>query len=350
MTYRAVSTAAWRFTGIFLAVVMIGLALSRLSLVVIPLFVAIIVSVVLRIPVKAMTARGVPPLLATWMVFTATVGAFAGLAVWIAPRFVAQLSNVGDSVSSSITETQNWLRNGPLDLSRAQLQSAIDSLQQELHNRSQQLATGAVTTATVGTELLAGTLLTLVLTFFFVKDGDRIGGWLLDLMPRNRRERIHAAASEATDALRGYLLGVATDGLVTAVLKAIGLWVLGVPLILPLAILTFFSGFFPMVGALVAGGLAAIVALVAVGPGTALAVIVLAIVLQNVVSNLIDPLIMSKATQLHPVMVLLAVTTGGVLWGIAGAFVAVPSTAVAAAVFRYYREHPVDDTHSPSGT
>jgi predicted PurR-regulated permease PerM len=181
---------------------------------------------------------------------------------------------------------------------------------------------------------LLGALLTaLVVAFFLNRDADSIATWLLDrLVPDEQRELVAAAGRRAGDTLRGYVQGVIIIGGLDAILIGIVLLVLDVPLAVPLAVLTFLGGFFPVVGATVAGGLAALVALVSGGWVQGLVVAGATVAIQQIDGNLLQPVIMGRAVNLHPLVILLVLTAGGLLAGIAGAFLAVPVTAAAAAI------------------
>ncbi|MGH3001372.1 MAG: AI-2E family transporter [Gaiellaceae bacterium] len=189
----------------------------------------------------------------------------------------------------------------------------------------------------IAVELAVGTLLALFLLFFFLKDGDRIWAWVVRLFPGDARADVEAIGRRGWKVLGGYLRGVSIVALVDAVLIGGALAVLGVPFALPLALLTFLGGFLPIVGANLAGFAAAMVALVSDGLLTALVVAAVVLVVQQLEGHLLQPLIVGRSVRLHPVAILLAITAGGVLWGIPGAFLAVPLTAVSAAAASHLR-------------
>ncbi|MCU1426175.1 MAG: family transporter, partial [Actinomycetia bacterium] len=159
----------------------------------------------------------------------------------------------------------------------------------------------------------------------------------LRLVPARRHADARELGRRTWMTMSGYIRGTAVNGLVNGALMTVDLLILGVPLAVPIGVLTFFGGFFPIVGAIAVGVLAALVALVAKGPVVALVVVGLTIVIHNVEGYLVGPLVLGRAVKLHPVAVLLALAVGGVVGGIVGAFVAVPTAAVVASVFDYYR-------------
>jgi predicted PurR-regulated permease PerM len=181
-------------------------------------------------------------------------------------------------------------------------------------------------------------ILALFLAFFIVKDADRIGGWLLDFVPRERRGEVRDVAASCWRALATYIRGVVFVATVGAVFIGLALLLVGVPLALPLIVLTWVGAFFPIVGAFVAGVVAVLVALVADGLTAALVVLAAIVVVQQLEGNVLYPVLVGPRLRLHPVAVLLSVTGGGVVAGIAGAFLAVPVATVVAVVLEHRRE------------
>ena len=186
-------------------------------------------------------------------------------------------------------------------------------------------------------ELAGGVILTVLLTFFFLKDGPWIRDWLLERVGEPVARRLRPAAQAAWGTMSGYIRGVAVVGLFDAVFIGIGLLALRVPLVLSLALLTFVGAFLPLVGAFTAGLVSALVALVSRGPLTAVAVVGVTLLVQQLEGHVLQPLVMSRAVRLHPVVILLVLGAGGILGGIAGAFLAVPVVAVAASATSAWR-------------
>ena len=273
----------------------------------------------------------------------------AGLIAWLIPAFGSQVDSLQKSANSGIDEIKHWLVTGPLQLGRHEVNRDIDQLGDEINSRAGGLA---VQGATLLLELLVGLLLSLVTCFFFVKDGQRITDAALRLAPSTRTSELRILGRRSWATLTGYVRGTTVNGLVNGVVMGAGLLILGVPLALPLAVLTFFGAYFPIVGAVVTGGIAALVALAALGPVTALVVIGLTVLVHNIEGYLVGPLVLGRAVHLHPLAVLLALAAGGVIAGIVGAFLAVPVTAVAVTIFDYYRQGddaPVEYAEPDSG-
>lgn len=329
---RRASDVSWRVLVVAAAVIATVFALTRLWFVILPVFIALLLSALLVPVVTLLERRRVPTLLATWLVFGGFLATLAGVLSLIVPTIADEFSGLGDTVSQGVDNVQRWLVEGPLDLEQEQL----DRYRREAGTRIGELlrssSKGIVAGALAVVEGVAGFILALVLTFFFLKDGRRFQRWARSHMPADREELLSALAGRAWAALGGYLRGAAFIGLVEAVIIGVTLWLVGARLPLPVAVLTFLGAFFPLVGAIAAGVVATLVALVSGGTGDALVVAIVALAVQQFDNDLLAPLIYGKAINLHPAVVLITLSAGGALGGLVGAFVAVPVAAVIAAV------------------
>jgi predicted PurR-regulated permease PerM len=332
------AAVSWRVLVIVAAAALLVYLLVQLRLMVLPVILALFLSTLLVPPANLLRRRGLPRSAATAAVVVGAVLLLAGVVLLLVTQVTPQLSTLGQQVTRGIEDVQRWLATGPLHVSEDELSGAFDRLRASFGGDGRGLARGVLTGATVAGEIVAGGVLTLVLTFFFVKDGDRFTGFLLDVVGDERREDARAIGRQAWETVGAYLRGVATVGLVDAVLIGIGLVIVGVPLVVPLAVLTFFGAFFPLVGAFLAGALAALVALVAKGPLAALIVVGITVGVQQLEGHVLAPVVLGRAVNLHPVAILLALTAGAVLAGIVGAFLAVPVMAVTWTVLVYLRQ------------
>lgn len=328
---------AWRVAFLLVAAGAVVLALARVRVIVLPVVVALLLATVLAPPAQWLRRRGVPALAATWLVFLAAGVVLGVIVAYIVPTVAGELDDVASAVDDSVEQVQAWLTDGPLELSEDQVDRWVERAEDELRANRGRIVSGVLSGAVLFFELVAGALLTLVLTFFFVKDGPRMVSWALAQVHGQARDDLREVGRRVWDTLGGYVRGSTLDGAVEAALKAIGLLVLGVPLVLPLAVLTFFGGYLPFAGAIASGLVAAAVALVAEGPVTALLVVALSVVIQNVEGDLLQPLIMGKVVKLHPVVILVSITTALAIGGLVGAFLAVPTVASAANVAGYFR-------------
>lgn len=319
---------SWRILIVGLAVYAVGIIAAQLRIVLLPVGIALLLSTVL-IPVrKLFTDRGVPvplAMLATVVVFFGTVF-FVG---WvIVPPLIDEFSGLDATLETAADDVQDWFIDGPLGLSEDFVVDARERIEEAAD--SARISEGAVVDgATLAGEVLAGLLLALVVTFFVVKDGPMMQRAVLSRFSDSRQLQLRAAGNGAWRALGGYLRGAAALGVIEGIVIGITMVIVGANLALPVAALTFVSAFFPFVGAIAAGIIAVSVTLVTAGSAAAGIVAIVAILVQQLDNDLLAPVIYGKALELHPLVVILALTTGAAIAGIAGAFIAVPLVAVA---------------------
>jgi putative heme transporter len=262
----------------------------------------------------------------------------AGLIALITASVSGSIPQIATNASNGIQAIQEWLSGPPLNLAQSQLDAAVQTAADQLQLGVSTITTSVLTGVGGVASGVVTALLTLVLAFFFVKDGPRFLPWLLAVAGDGAGGHLVEVLRRTWITLGDFIRVQALVALVDAVLIGLGLVVLGVPLALPLAVLTFLGGFIPIVGALIAGALSVLVALVSNGFTTALSVLVIIIVVQQLEGNVLQPMLQARSLRLHAVVVLLAVTAGSTLYGIAGAFLSVPVTAAAAVVVRYLGE------------
>jgi putative heme transporter len=334
------SELGWRFLVVVAAVAVLAYAVWYVRLVALPAFLALLLATVLVPPVRSLRRRGLGQGAATAVVFFSGLLVVLGLATLIVPPFAAEVGTLTDTITGGAQELGRLISSGPFGLSPTEVQSAIDGLSDRLHASSGDIASGVLTGAMIAGQIAAGVLLTLVLLFFFVKDGPRLWAWAVRMFPENVRDRVDEAGHRSWSVLAAYVRGQSLVATFDAVLIGIGLAILGLPLVLPLAVLIFVAAFVPIVGAFAAGAAAVLIALVSKGAGVALIVLGLNLVVQQLEGNVLYPVIMRRTIELHPVATLLAVGAGGVLAGIIGALVAVPIVAVVATALPILRGEP----------
>ncbi|HET6734030.1 AI-2E family transporter, partial [Mycobacterium sp.] len=217
---------------------------------------------------------------------------------------------------------------GPLHLSREQIDQAGNSAIEALRNNQEKLTTGALSTAGTITEIVTGALLVLFTLIFLLLGGRHIFAFVTKVFPEPVRERVRDAGRAGFHSLIGYVRATFLVALVDAVGIGTGLAIMGVPLALPLASLVFLGAFIPLVGAVVAGFLAVVVALLAKGFIYALITLGLVIAVQQLEGHILQPLVMGRAVSIHPLAIVLAIAGGAVLAGIIGALLAVPTVAI----------------------
>lgn len=318
---------SWRLLVIGAAVIATGFALSRLRLVMLPLGVAFLLATALVPPARWLERRGIRPLLATWVTMLGLFGALVGFGAAIVPPLADEFGELGPTLEEAGDEVEDWLVNGSLGIERA----TIEDVRRQLGNTIDgavasdgALVDGAVL---VG-ELIAGAVLTFVIAFFLVKDGELLQSWIVDRCPDRHRGRVRRMGAAAWSTLGRYLAGAATLGATEATIIGITLAMTGSSVVLPVAALTFVGAFFPFVGAIVAGAIAVLVSLVSSGPPAAVVVAVVAILVQQFDNEILAPVIYGRALHLHPLVVILAVACGAAVGGFIGAFIAVPVASV----------------------
>lgn len=303
---------------------------ARLRIVVIPVLVSVILAALLA-PAVELLDRVMPRILAVWTTLLGTVGALVGIGWLVRGPVVAAVDDLRAQWRDAVADVQDWLVTGPLGLDRDRVDTAFDDIGQAVSRAASGLFDEPASVARMATDIVTGVLLVIVLTFFALKDGPAMWQWFLSRVHSSRRRTLDTSGTSAFAALQGWIRGVAITGVVDGLLIGLALFVLGVPGALALGIITFFGAFFPIVGATLAGMLAAAVALTTEGTQTAIIVVIVVLVVQQVEGDVLLPMIMSRQLSLHPAVVLLALAVGAAAAGVLGAIVAVPVTAASVA-------------------
>lgn len=342
---------AWRLVAIALALFALGTVLTRLAVVVLPLVVAVIITTIAVPPARWLEGRGLPRAAAAGIVVVGSLTLLVLLLVAIAPSFADQVTDLVPTVRTGFDNLLELLARFGFDDMR--VQELVDRFREQASGSSSAIISGVAGGLAIAVQGLAGLALLIVLVFFLVKDGEAIVDWMVARAPTRQRDLLMALGRRAWEALAGYVRGTALVALIDAVFIGVGLAVLGVPLVLPLALLVFLGAFIPVVGAFIAGLLAVLVALADGGLITALIALAVVVGVQQLEGNVLQPMIMRRAIALHPVVVLLALAAGASLAGIVGAFLSLPVAAVAAAVGNEARLHseagPADDPDPSTG-
>lgn len=332
---RRAGRTAWSLVGIAIAVILFVLLLGLFRLVIIPLAIALLPAALIEPLSDRLHARGWRPgavggtLVAVLVL--GTIGLLSALG-WLVAN---ELGDLGESLDEAYAEISEWIEEN-IGIQVPPSDELLEQVQEWAGFNGDDGTVGRF--AATALEVLTGALLAIVALFFFIKDGDRIVDFILELSPEAYREDVAEIGRRVWTTIGGYFRGQLIVAAADAILIGLGLVLLGVPLALPLSILIFFGGLFPIVGAFTAGALAVLVALAEGGAGLAIAVLVLNVVVQQAEGNLLEPLIVGRATKVHPLAILLALTAGGVTLGILGAFIAVPLLASAVRVVGYLRE------------
>jgi putative heme transporter len=324
-------TAAWCWRLIVIAgALAVGIyVIAALQLVIVPLLVALLINALIQPVAGLLARRGVPAALAAVITLIGALGVIALLVWLVVHEFRNGYADLRSKVDGGVDKVRDWFVTGPLHLSQQQLDDYIASAKNSVRENRKTFTAGALSTATTVGHVVTGAALTLLATFFFLKDGHRIWGWVVRLFPRGTQHHADAAGAKAWRTLIAYVRATITVAAVDAVGIGIALAILRVPLALPLAVLVFLGAFIPVIGASLSGLVAVLVALVANGPVTALFVLAAVILVQQVEGHILQPLLLGRAVAVHPLAVVFSIAAGVLLAGIVGALVAVPLVAVA---------------------
>ncbi|PTR23553.1 putative PurR-regulated permease PerM [Rhodococcus sp. OK519] len=317
----------WRLLVLFAGLLALGYVVSTLDVVVIPVALALLLAAFLMPLVDRLNGRGVPRSAAVLIAVVGAIGIVGAILSFVVQQFVEGLPDLSDQFTTSVTKAQEWLTEGPLHFSDDQIHHAGDNVVKAIQSNQEALTSGALTTATVIGEIFAGAFLTLFTLVFFLYGGDQVWEFVTRIVPRSTRSRVRLAGRQGFNSLVHYTRATVAVAAVDAIGIGAGLAILGVPLALPLASLVFIGAFIPIVGAFVTGFLAVLVALVTKGLLTALIVLGIIIGIMQLEGHVLQPLLLGRAVRLHPLAVVLAITTGIVLAGIVGGLLAVPIVA-----------------------
>lgn len=337
---RAAAGWAWRFIAIIVASAIFLWLIVQIKTVVIPVFVAALLTALLAPMTNFLTDRAkTPRSIAAALSLLIALGMITGLVLTVSTTVTDDARQLGEKAVQGFNEVVAWLSTGPLNLEESAIQEYIDQLQQQLSRNIDRIFRGAVSvTSSVG-HIFVGSLISLFALFFFLKDGREIWTWVVRLFPTRARERVDGAGLRSWLSLGAYTRTQIIVALVDGLGIGVGALLLKVPLAIPIGVLVFLGAFIPIVGATVTGAVAVAVALVDSGIGTAVAMFVVVLLVQQLESNLLHPMLMSRALRLHPVGVLLAVSAGTLVAGIVGALFAVPVLAVVNTAFQYLNGH-----------
>jgi predicted PurR-regulated permease PerM len=328
--------AAWSWRAVVIAIAGYGLYLlvGYFSAVVIPVAIAVLITALAVPAVDLMERIGLPRALAAALTVVLGLGLVSALLTLVGTQVSAQFDQLRESVRLGLDDVQDWLRDGPLQLSQGQVEQGIAQLQEAIAPGDEN---GGVVeqVATVGStvgHVFTGFFIALFTVIFLLYDGARVWAWIVRLFPRNAREAVDSSGKVAWVSLTAFVRATILVALVDALGIGLTAYFLDVPLALAIGVLVFLGAFVPVVGAFVSGGAACLVALVDQGPYVALAMFAAVLVVQQLESHILQPFLMGRFVQLHPLAVILAIAAGVVVAGIVGALVAVPIAAVANAV------------------
>ena len=318
--------------------------LAQLRVIVLPVIIALLVTTLLLPPARWLCRRGLSNALAAALVMVGSIVALGLIIAAVAPSVAGQADELGTGVEEGIQQASDVLAEPPFNLSESEIKKRVEEGIDRLQEDSGPVTEGVQSGAIIFGEIVTGLIITLLLTFFFLKDGRQMWDWLVGLFGPTRRKNFDEVGTRVFDALSGYVRGIALVGLVDALLIGLALLVLGVPLVVPLMLLTFFGAFLPLIGAFLAGLAAVMIALVSGGLVTALLVLGAVVLVQQIEGHLLYPLLMGRTVHLHPAVIILSLGVGAILAGIIGVFLAVPVAGSLSVVLDFARNRPAPES------
>ncbi|MFE5540473.1 AI-2E family transporter [Streptomyces sp. NPDC056492] len=340
---RVAAEAGWRFLVLAAAVWVIMRVIGSVRLVVLAFVAALLITALLEPTVsrlhRAGLSRGLSTALTALFGFV-VLGLIGWFVVW---QVLDNLDNLSGRLQEGIEELKRWLLDSPFHVTEQQINDVAGSLSHAIGTSTSEITSTGLRGVTVLVEIITGMLLAMFSTLFLLYDGRRIWQWTLKLVPAAARPDVADAGPAAWGTLTAYVRGTLIVAFIDALFIGLGIYFLGVPLAVPIAVVIFLASFVPLVGAVASGALAVVVALVTQGVFTALLTLLVVLVVQQIEGHVLQPFILGRAVRVHPLAVVLAVATGGVVAGIGGAVVAVPLVAVSNTVIGHLRAHGGDD-------
>ncbi|MGD3107897.1 AI-2E family transporter [Streptomyces sp. YGL11-2] len=336
---RVAAEAGWRLLVLAGTLWVLAKVITTIQLVVLAFVAALLITALLQPTVAWLRRRNVPRGLATALTFISgfvVMGLVGWFVVW---QVQDNIDSVSSRIQEGITELKGWLLSGPFHVTESQINHIAKNLQDAVGANTEAITSAGLEGVTVVLEVFTGILLAMFTTLFLLYDGPRIWNWLLKLVPGAAREGVAGAGPRAWRTLTAYIRGTVLVALIDAFFIGVGLYFLDVPLAVPLAVFIFLFAFIPLIGAVVSGALACVVALVTQGGGVALLVLAVVLAVNQIESHVLQPFILGRAVRVHPLAVILSVAAGSLTAGVGGAVVAVPLVAVTNTVVGYLRSY-----------
>ena len=322
------SAWAWRLLLLAVVIYLIARVLGILYIVVVPCIAAFLLTALLQPLTSRLRRAGLPALAATWVTLLVALIVIGGLVTLVANRVSADYSTLLAEAKHTTAQVQSWLAGPPFHVKSNNVQKYLDNIPSYLSKHKSLVEGTVVTGGKIASEFFGGLVLMLFVTFFLIKDGDRIWNWLLGAMRFDTARRVDRAGHASWLVVVYYMRGTVLVAAIHGIVVGVALWIMGVPLAVPLAVIVFLAAFVPLVGLLAAGALAIVVTLATRGWLDAVILLGILIIEDQLEAHLLQPQVVGKMIRLHPLAVILSLAAGGVLAGIPGAVVAVPIVAV----------------------
>lgn len=323
---------SWRILVLVAAGYVLARGLGMFAVVVLPLVIALLLTALVVPVVNRLVHWRVPRGLASLVVVLGSIALVAVLLTFAGQQIAQGASDLSKQVVTGLEQIKEWLRTGPLHASDSQINNYIKSAQDAVTSSNREIVTRLTEVGTALGHIVAGFFIILFATYFFLADGGRIWAWLVRIFPRASRSRADSSGRIAWTSLtafvRATVLVAFTDALGIMVIAA----VLRVPFVFAIGVLVFIGAFIPLIGALLSGSVAVLVALVDQGPVLALLMLGGVVLVQQIEAHVLQPFLLGRLVSVHPLGVIVAIAMGVLVAGIAGALVAVPLVAAVNAV------------------
>jgi predicted PurR-regulated permease PerM len=319
---------SWRLLLLALALYLIARAIGVLYIVVVPCTAALLLTALLQPLTARLRRAGLPGLAATWCTLLIAAVVFGGLVLLVTNRVSADYPTLVTETRHTSAQVQSWLSGAPFHIKSSNVKKALNDIPSYLSKHKSLVEGTVVTGGKIAAEFFGGLVLMLFVTFFLIKDGERIWNWLLGAMREQTARRVDRAGHAAWLAVVYYMRGTVAVAAIHAVVIGLALYFMKAPLVIPLAVLVFLAAFIPIVGLLLAGALALMVVLAAKGWVAAVILLGVLIIEDQLEGHLLQPQVVGRVIRLHPLAIILSLAVGSVLAGIPGAVVAVPVVAV----------------------
>jgi putative heme transporter len=336
---RVAAEAAWRFLILAGTLYVLMRVISAIQLVVLAFVAALLITALLQPIVGRLKRAGVPRGLATCITF---IGGFVlmGLVGWfVVEQVIVNTDQLSQQLQAGVGQLKKWLLHSPFHVTPRQIDQITKNLQHAIGTNAEQITSAGLQGVTLVLEVFTSAFLAMFTTLFLLYDGRSVWNWVLKLVPGDARAGVAGAGPRAWRTLTLYVRGTVVVAFIDAVFIGVGIFFLGVPMAVPLAVLIFLGAFIPLVGAVASGAVAMIVALVTQGPFTMLMVLVVVLAVMQIEGHVLQPFILGRAVRVHPLAVVLSVAAGSLIAGIGGAVVAVPLVAVTNTTVGYLRAH-----------
>ena len=347
---KVAAAYSWRILVIVGVIAVLVFVIMQFRDIVVPFFVAVLLAALLVPFMNFLVRKGWPRWLAIVVAMVGTLAVIAGLIVLVVLQVRAGYPDLQAQSVEAYDNLKAWLLASPLQLTEADISAYLGQAWEAVQRDSSALVSGLMSVGTTAGHVLAGFLLTLFATLFFLIDGKGVWRWIVGLFPRRSRPAVDGAGQAGWITLTTFVKVQIFVAAVDAIGIGAGAWILGLffggfPLVIPIAVAVFLGSFIPVVGALISGALAVFVALVYLGPIPAVMMLGIVLLVQQVEGHILQPLVMGTAVKVHPLAVVFAVAAGGFIAGIPGALFAVPVIAVLNVVVKYsaageWRTHP----------